>query len=109
VTARSCASAIQGSRASGTARSASDVDVAIRVSPERFDEILQQRFGTPNVGSAKARTLAHAAETGKIQTGELGLRGLRNQLQDVLGRDVQISVVRAGGAFDQGPFVELAR
>src|SRR5690606_34388394 len=69
---------VQGSRAAGTARTNSDIDFAIRVSSERFEQILKARFKTPNPGSALERTLERARETGKIQTGELGLRGPRN-------------------------------
>ena len=65
---------VQGSRVTGTAKLDSDLDIAIRVSPERFEQILRERFGTPNPGSAKARTMQHAIETGKIQSGEAGLR-----------------------------------
>lgn len=60
---------VQGSRANGTARPDSDIDFAVRVSPEKFDELITQRFGTPNPGSAKERTMQHAIETGKIQSG----------------------------------------
>ncbi len=42
---------VQGSRAAGTARPDSDLDIAIRVTPERFEEILCDRFGSPNAAS----------------------------------------------------------
>jgi len=99
--------AVHGSRASGTAGAASDIDIAIRVSPERFDELIRARFGTPNPGSAKERTMLHAIETGKIQAGEAGLRGLRKSLAAEAGMPVDISVIRTGGAFDQGPYIPL--
>jgi RHS repeat-associated protein len=99
---------VQGSRAAGTARPTSDIDFAIRVSPERFEQILKERFKTPNPGSALERTLQRATETGKIQTGELGLRGPRNEAQRLLGlQKVDLSVIKARGPFDQGPFMEL--
>jgi hypothetical protein len=98
---------VHGSRASGTARPGSDIDVAIRVPPERFDEILRERFKAPNAGSARERTMQHAAETGKIQSGELGLRALRRELERELGKQVDISVIRAGGKFDTGPWVDV--
>jgi hypothetical protein len=96
---------VQGSRAKGTARPDSDIDVAIRVPPDRFDAILRERFRTPNAGSAKERTMQHAGDTGKIQAGELGLSGLRRQLEQRYGKKVDISVIREGGAFDRGPWV----
>src|SRR5262245_46908574 len=98
---------VQGSRVKGTARSDSDLDLAILVAPERFEQILQARFGTPKPGSAKARTMQHASETGKIQAGEAGLRSLRKELEADLGMAVDISVIRQGGSFDQGPYLPL--
>jgi hypothetical protein len=51
--------------------------------------------------------MQHAAETGKIQSGELGLRALRKELERELGKEVDISVIRAGGKFDTGPWVDV--
>ncbi len=98
---------VHGSRASGTARAASDIDTAVRVGPDEFDDLIRARFGTPNPGSAKERTMLHAIRTGKIHSGEAGLRGLRKQLEELLGFDVDISVIRRGGPFDQGPRIPL--
>jgi hypothetical protein len=98
---------IQGSRAKGTAKPDSDLDVAIRVSPSRFEQFLVERFGVPNPGSAKEKTMKHAAATGKIQSGEAGLRSLRKILETDLGIEVDISVIREGGPFDQGPYLPL--
>jgi nucleotidyltransferase-like protein len=96
---------VQGSRAAGTAGPASDIDFAIRVSPERFKQLVAERFGTPNPGSAKLRTMEHAIKTGKIQAGEAGLSGLRRSLEKELGMDVDISIVQSGGPFDTPPFI----
>jgi hypothetical protein len=93
---------VQGSRAAGTAGAASDMDFAIRVSPEQFNQLIVQRFGTARLGTAKGRTMLHAIETGKIQAGEAGLGGLRRLLQRQLGIDVDISIIQRGGAFDNG-------
>jgi len=98
---------VQGSRAKGTARTDSDIDFAVRVSPEKFDELITQRFGTPNPGSSKERTMQHAIETGKIQSGEAGLRSLRKELQEVLGMEVDISIIKKGGPFDNGTQMPL--
>jgi nucleotidyltransferase-like protein len=98
---------VHGSRASGTAGPASDLDLAIRVSPERFEQFLAEQFGTPNPGSARARTMQHARETGKIQAGEAGFRSLRKSLETALGMEVDLSVIRQGGPFDQGPYLPL--
>ncbi len=100
---------VHGSRADGTAQADSDLDIAIRVTAERFEEILSNRFGTPNPGSAKAKTMQHARETGKIQAGEAGLRALRKELEADLPMEVDISIIRTGGLFDKGPYVPLKR
>lgn len=98
---------VQGSRASGTARPDSDIDFAIRVSPERFNQLVNERFGTPNEGSAKERTMLHAMATGKIQAGEAGISGVRRSLERQLGMDVDLSVIRRDGPFDNPPFVTV--
>ncbi len=100
---------IHGSRADGTAKPDSDLDIAIRVTPERFEEIVRDRFGTPNPGSAKERTMRHACETGKIQAGEAGLRSLRKELEADLNMEVDLSIIRKGGPFDMGPYLPLKR
>ena len=50
-----------------------------------------------------------AKETGKIQSGEAGLRGVRKDLESLLGKEVDISVIRQGGQFDKGPYMQLPR
>ncbi|MFG3295572.1 RHS repeat-associated core domain-containing protein [Streptomyces sp. NPDC048179] len=98
---------VQGSRAAGTARADSDLDLAIRVSPQQFDELITRRFKTPNPGSAKERTMLWAIQTGKIQAGEAGVSGVRRTLEAQLGMDVDLSVIRQGGPFDNPPFIEV--
>lgn len=100
---------VQGSRAAGTAKPTSDIDFAVRVSPEKFDELIKSRFGTPNPGTAKERTMQHAIETGKIQAGEAGLRPLRKELEQLLGMEVDISIIRRGGPFDNPPTIPLPK
>src|SRR5213594_1483421 len=95
---------VHGSRAAGTARPDSDLDIAIRVSVERFEQLVIQKFGVPRPGSAKARTMQHARETGKIQAGEAGLRTVRKALEADLSIAIDLSVIREGGPFDQGPY-----
>ncbi|MFC9749719.1 putative T7SS-secreted protein [Streptomyces niveus] len=98
---------VQGSRAGGTARPDSDIDFAIRVESDRFDELIGERFGTPNPESAKERTMLHAMETGKIQAGEAGLRGLRKTLEAQLEMEVDLSIIRSAGPFDNPPFIRV--
>lgn len=66
---------------------------------------INQYFKTPNPGSAKERTMLHAIETGKIQAGEAKLSGLRKELQEIFGMEVDISRIKQGGAFDNPPFI----
>ncbi|WP_141097562.1 nucleotidyltransferase domain-containing protein, partial [Paenibacillus aquistagni] len=101
---------VQGSRAKGTAKPTSDIDIAIRVPAEKFDELIQSSFSKvkpPNPGSAKEKTMLHAIETGKIQSGEAKLSKFREQLQQELGMDVDISIIKMGGPFDNPPFTPL--
>ena len=101
---------VQGSRAKGTAKPTSDIDFAIRVSPEKFDELRKDSFSKvkpPNPGSAKEKTMLHAIETGKIQSGEAKLSKFREQLQQELGMDVDISIIKIGGPFDNPPFTPI--
>jgi hypothetical protein len=98
---------VHGSRANGTARADSDIDFAVRVSPEKFNELIKEKFKTPNPGSAKEDTMLHAIDTGKIQSGEAGLRGLRKELEGELGMEVHISVIKIGGPFDNGKTLPL--
>lgn len=98
---------VQGSRAGGTARLDSDIDIAARVSKEEFDNLISERFKSPNPGSAKERTMLHAVETGKIQSGEAGLRPLRRKLEKLLEMQVDISFVLREGPFDNPPFIRM--
>ncbi|WP_206110381.1 nucleotidyltransferase domain-containing protein [Paenibacillus aquistagni] len=101
---------VQGSRAKGTAKPTSDIDIAIRVPAEKFNELIQSSFSKvkpPNPGSAKEKTMLHAIETGKIQSGEAKLSKFREQLQQELGMDVDISIIKMGGPFDNPPFTPL--
>jgi len=101
---------IHGSRAVGDAKATSDIDVAIRVSPEKFNQIIKQVFKDVKPGSRSAaeKTMLHAIETGKIHRRQLGLRTLGKDIQKEFGfPDVDISVIRKGGAFDQGPWIPL--
>jgi hypothetical protein len=97
--------AVHGSRADGTARATSDIDIAVRVDRTEFEALVRKRFGDPAPGSAKERTMLHALNTGKLQAGEAGLRPLRLELEGALGTEVDISVVARGGPFDNGPYL----
>ena len=103
---------VQSSRSGGTAGPNSDIDIAIRVSPERFREIINDpaltRLSSPNPGSALDRTSTESLVEGRIQTGEARLGNLRDSLEQQFGMDVQISIIREGGPFDNGPQTSLS-
>ncbi|WPK12119.1 nucleotidyltransferase domain-containing protein [Lysinibacillus louembei] len=101
---------VQGSRAKGTAKPTSDLDIAVRVPAQKFDELVQNSFSKitpPNPGSAKEKTMLHAIETGKIQSGEAKLSKFRKQLEKELGMDVDISIIKMDGPFDNPPFTPI--
>ncbi|MFJ6914868.1 RHS repeat-associated core domain-containing protein [Streptomyces sp. NPDC101133] len=103
---------IQGSRASGNTGGRSDVDIAVRVSPETFEALIAKRWSSVNPGSSQARTRDHAVATGKITAGDVRprLSGIKKDVAKALGDEVDhvdVSVIRVGGPFDQGPFVRI--
>ena len=98
---------IQGSRAKGAAKPNSDLDIAIRVTSEDFNDLISKYFGKPNAGSAKERTMLHAIQTGKIQSGEAKLSSFRKELEKDLGMDVDISIIKQGGKFDNPPYIKV--
>lgn len=100
---------VQGSRAERTARPTSDLDLAIRVPAERFDQFLnnESRLASPNPGSAAERTRTNAEANGIVQRGEARLSPTGRAIEQRLGMDVDLSVVRRGGAFDQGTSLAL--
>lgn len=98
---------VQGSRAGGTARATSDIDIGVRVGKEKFDLLIKEFFGTPNPNSAKERTMLHAIETGKIQSGEAKLRPLRKSIENLLDMEADISIILEGGKFDNPPYLPI--
>lgn len=98
---------VQGSRAGGTAKKTSDIDVGIRVDKDKFEKLVKEYFGSPNKGSAKERTMQHAIETGKIQSGEAKLRGIRKEIESLLGMEADLSIIMKGGKFDNPPQIPI--
>ncbi|MFJ4667636.1 nucleotidyltransferase domain-containing protein [Kitasatospora purpeofusca] len=95
---------VQGSRAAGTARPDSDIDFAIRVSPERLDQLIGDCFGTPNPGS-QGEDQEPGGRVGEDPGGRGRDAGLRKLLARTPGMKVDLSVIRIGGAFDNPPFI----
>jgi RHS repeat-associated protein len=100
---------VQGSRAKGTATSLSDIDIAIRVSPDKFDDFLNKfsRLKNPNPGSNLEKGRLYAIENGVIKSGEARLSSLRKELEKLLNMKVDISVVKQGGSFDTQPTIPI--
>ncbi|WP_435970193.1 RHS repeat-associated core domain-containing protein [Streptomyces sp. Qhu_M48] len=104
---------VQGSRASGNASGRSDLDIAVRVTPETFNSMVHARWGNVNPGSSRANTRDWAIKTGKITAGDVKpkkLSGIRDAVFAIVGDEivkVDVSVIRMGGPFDEGPFVDI--
>ncbi|GAA4919704.1 RHS repeat-associated core domain-containing protein [Streptomyces coeruleoprunus] len=105
---------VQGSRVTGNIHSKSDVDIAVRVTPATFDALIAKRWPKPpNPGSNNADTREHAIKTGKITAGDVRpkLSPFRKDVVTILGDTVDhvdVSVIRMGGPFDRGPFIDIA-
>lgn len=103
---------VQGSRVTANMTGASDLDIAVRVAPETFDAMVAKRWSNVKPDSARARTRDRAIETGKITAGDSipKLSGLRSQVQGILGDEVDhvdVSIIKMGGSFDNGPFIGI--
>jgi hypothetical protein len=74
------------------------------VSREQLDALIKKSFGTPSQSSSKEKTMLHAIEVGKITAGYARpkLSGLREELQEIIGRKVDVSIILKGGEFDAG-------
>lgn len=102
---------IQGSRVNGKATATSDIDIAIRLSPDDFTRFLdtQSKLASPNYGSAAFRSREAAIAGGRIFAREAKLAPTRDSIRAVLGRKVDLSIIRAGGPFDTGPQLALPK
>jgi hypothetical protein len=106
---------VHGSRGSGTAAADADLDIGIRVSAARFDQLIQERVARVRPGSDKWETLQEAARQGRLHAGEAGISGVRKEIQRLINEEmnlgfakgVQVTVIREAGPFDQGPFIPL--
>lgn len=96
---------VQGGRAAG--KTSGDIDLGIRVSAEKFNELIQARLKTLTPGSDTWKTLMVAKERGRIHAGEIGISGVRKEMQRLLGIDTDLSVILRGGPFDNPPFIPV--
>jgi len=100
---------VQGSRAARTAKPTSDIDLGIRVAPEKFGQFLdtQSKLKAPNPGSALERTRNAAIEQGRIHAGEARLSSTAGAIEKQINKPVDLSVVRRDGPFDQKPTMDV--
>lgn len=106
---------VHGSRGRDTAASDSDLDIGIRVSAERFHQLIQDRLARVRQGGDRWATLQEAARQGRLHSGEAGISGIRKEIQRLVNeemnlgfaRGVQVTVIREAGPFDHGPFIPL--
>lgn len=109
---------VQGSRAARTAKPSSDIDLAIRVSPQEFDRFInskaQSTLSSPNPGSNLEKTRVRANEVGLVQAGEARLSNTAKAIgsgilqdQPAVNERVDLSVVRRGGLFDTSPTMDV--
>jgi hypothetical protein len=102
---------VHGSRAQGTAAPDADLDMGIRVSVEQFQRLVRDRLARVRPAGDKWATLQEAIR----HAGEAGISGIRKEIQKLINEElrlgflkgVQITVIREGGPFDQGPFIPL--
>jgi len=106
---------VHGSRGRGTAAPGADLDIGIRVSAERFEQLVQERLASVKEGGDKWKTLQRALERGRLHQGEAGISGVSKEIQRLVNEEmglgftkgVQVTVIREAGPFDQGPFITL--
>ena len=105
---------------------ADDIDVALLVTQDQFDRLIEQSFpnqvksvrargidplrmSTGDANSAAERTLANAVEIGILKRDKVvpRLSEVRDQLHVLVGKKVDLSVVKVGGQFDHGPYFPI--
>ena len=101
---------VQGSRANGTARFDSDIDIMHRVNEEAFDKIVQGRLTPEYPDSRIYKTITKAAKKGKLDRFSISKtfnRDFYDILDPVSPYEVDFSIIKKGSPFDQEPFIEI--
>ncbi|GIF07833.1 nucleotidyltransferase domain-containing protein [Actinoplanes siamensis] len=102
---------VQGSRVRGTARSTSDIDVALRLDERSFFEHAELMLGRAPIGTRLRKSmLRDIRQNGQLRSFTLGheFQVLRRRLLDSESPfEVQFSAIRIGGRLDTGPFIPL--
>jgi hypothetical protein len=106
---------VHGSRAIGAAASDADLDIGIRVTSEKFEQLIRVRLVRTSSKTDRYETLQEALHHGRLHAGEAGISGIRKEIQRLVNvemrlafeKGVQVTVIRERGPFDQGPFIPL--
>lgn len=104
---------VHGSRGSGIAATDADLDIGIRVSAGRFDQLIRERLARVAGGGDRCKTLQRAIQQGRLHQGEAGISGVSREVQRLINEEmglgftkgVQVTIIREAGPFDQGPFL----
>jgi hypothetical protein len=100
-----------GSRVRGTARAASDIDVALRVDDKTFFDLAENALSRAHPGTKlRASMLKRINGNGQLSSFDLGpeFQRMRRELMDSESPfKVQFSVLRRGGKLDNGPWLPL--
>lgn len=116
--------AVQGSAVYRPA--ADDIDVALLVEQKQFDQLIEQSFPREvakvrargidplrmtmsDAQTAAEKTLANAVETGILKRDKVvpRLSDIRDKLESIAGKGVDLSIVKRGGKFDHGPYLPI--
>jgi hypothetical protein len=103
--------AAHGSRIRGTARAASDIDVALRVDEKTFFNLAEKALSRARPGTRlRTSMLKRINGNGQLSSFDLGpeFQRMRRGLMDSESPfKVQFSVLRKGGKLDNGPWLPL--
>ena len=103
---------VHGSRVQGTARAASDIDVALRVDEKTFFELAEKALSrTRPETRLRESILDRIRRNGQLSSFDLGpeFQRLRHAILDQKSpiEKLQFSVLKVGGRLDTGPFLPL--
>ncbi|GAA4023505.1 hypothetical protein GCM10022247_54840 [Allokutzneria multivorans] len=99
---------IQGSRVKRTARTDSDIDIALRVNDEKFFETAERVLDRTRPGTKlRQRRLDRIRHNGQISSFDLGPEFIelrQKLLESEFPHKIQFSVLRIGGRLDTPPY-----
>jgi hypothetical protein len=103
---------VHGSRVRGTARTGSDIDVALRVDDRAFFDLSEKALARARPGTRLRQSMLRRINgNGQLSSFDLGsdfMRRRRALIDEHSPHVVQFSVLKVGGKLDTGPFRPLA-